>query len=155
VPLVVQPDASVLAPFNANRHHRFQLARISQAEPVVAGKPFLYRLTPESLKQAREQGINPQRILDFLAEASGRPIPASVRRGVERWAEHGAEARLEAVIVLRVRDGDILDKLRANSKTRPLLGESLGPLATAVQPGQWQNLREAAAQLGLLIDGEP
>jgi hypothetical protein len=155
VPLVVQPDASVLAPFNANRHHRFQLARISQAEPVVAGKPFLYRLTPESLKQAREQGINPQRILDFLAEASGRPIPASVRRGVERWAEHGAEARLEAVIVLRVRDGDILDKLRANSKTRPLLGESLGPLATAVLPDQWQNLREAAAQLGLLIDGEP
>jgi hypothetical protein len=155
VPLVVQPDGMVLAPFNANRYHRFQLARISEAEPVTAGKPFVYRLTPASLKQGREQGIAPPRILDFLAEASGRPIPTSVRRGVERWSEQGVEARLEAVVVLRTRDAEILEKLRANGKTRPFLGESLGPLATAVLPGQWENLREAAAQLGLLLDGNP
>jgi hypothetical protein len=152
VPLVVQPDASVLAPFNANRYQRFQLARISEAAAVIAGKPFVYRLTPNSLSQARAQGINPQRIIDFLTVTSGRPLPPSVRRAIERWATEGTEARLESVVILRVREAEILDKLRANSKTAPMLGESLGPLATAVRPGQWSQLRAAAAQLGLLLD---
>jgi len=152
VPLVVQPDATVLAPFNANRYQRFQLARISEAEAVTAGKPFVYRLTPDALSQAQAQGISPQRIIDFLIENSGRPLPTSVRRGIERWASEGAEARLESVVILRVKEAEILDKLRANSKTRTLLGESLGALATTVLPGQWEQLRAAAAQLGLLLD---
>ncbi|MCI0395469.1 MAG: helicase-associated domain-containing protein [Chloroflexi bacterium] len=152
VPIVVQDDATILVPFNADRYHRFQAARISQAEPVQPGKPFRYRLTPHSLAEAREQGIEPERVLQFLAEASGRPLPPSTRRAIERWAEQGTEGLLEQVVVLRVREADILARLRANPKTSLYLGEFLGDLAALVRQDEWPRLRQAAAQLGLLLD---
>lgn len=154
VPLVVQADASLIVPFNSGRYERFQAARISEAEPVTPGKPFRYRFTPRSLAEARQEGITLDRILHFLEEASGRPIPASTKRALVRWSERGVEARLETTVILRVRDAAILETLRANPKTRDLIDESLGELAAAVRPQNWQKLRQTAAQLGLLLDDE-
>ena len=155
VPLRVEPDAIIMAPHNADRYARFQAARISEAEPVTRGRPYRYRLTPRSLAQAQKEGITPQRIIQFLTEASGRPLPASVKRGIERWGEKGVEAKLETAVILRVRDEKILETLRANPKTRAYIDQSLGDLAAAVRPENWQKLRAAAAQLGLLLDAEP
>ncbi len=152
VPLIIQADASLLAPHNAGRYERFQAARVSEAERVQSGKPYRYRLTPNSLAQARQGGIAPDRILQFLTEAGGRPLPTSVHRSVLRWAENGVEARLETAVILRVRDAGILQTLRRNVKTRDFIGESLGDLAASVQVKDWPRLREATAQLGLLIE---
>jgi hypothetical protein len=152
IPIVVRDDASIIVPFNANSYHRFQVARIANAERPVEGKPFEYQLTPSSLERARQQGIEPQRVLRFLKEASGRPVPASTSRAIERWGEFGTEGRLEKVVVLRVRDREILDKLRSNPKTQPFIAETLGELAVAIREGDKDHLRSAAAQLGLLLD---
>ncbi len=152
VPIIVQPDASVLVAHNANRHHRFQVARISEAQPVEPGKPYAYQITPASLKQAQAEGIEPDRILTFLQEASERPLPAATKRGIERWRERGVEGRLETAVILRVRDAGILETLRSNAKTRDFIDESLGELAATVRLENWQKLRDAAAQLGLLLD---
>lgn len=152
VPIVVRDDATLLVPFNTNRYHRFQVARVSEAEVPEPGKPFAYRITPGSLNLAREQGIDPERLLRFLAEASDRPIPASTRRAIERWAKFGTEGRLENVVILRVREADTLQKLRNNPKTRPYIAEAIGDLAAVVRLGDWIELRRAAAQLGLLLD---
>jgi hypothetical protein len=152
VPLVVQPDATILVPYNADRYQRFQVARIGEAAPLTPGQPYLYRLTPASLALAQQQGIAPDRILQFLDEASGRPLPPSVKRAVSRWAERGVEGRLETAVILRVRQAGILETLRNNPKTRLYLGESLGDLAVMVRLNDWEKLCEATAQLGLLLD---
>ncbi len=152
VPLVVRADASVLAPHNAGRYERFQAARVCEADPLQPGKPYQYRLTPESLAQAQEQGIAPERILQFLTDAGERPLPASVKRAILRWRESGVEARLETAVILRVRDAAILQTLRQNAKTRAYIGESLGDLAASVKAKDWPKLRSATAQLGLLLD---
>lgn len=155
VPLVVQPDASLVVPFNAGRYQRFQAARISVARAPEPGQPFRYRLTPDSLEQARQQGISPERILKFLEDASGRPLPASVRRGITRWAENGVEGRVESLMVLKVRDAKVLETLRANPKTRDYFEESLGDLAVTVRTRDWPKLVAATAELGLLLDISP
>ncbi len=152
MPLIVQADGSLLAPHNAGRYERFQAARVCEAEPIKPGKPYQYRLTPQSLAQAQQERIAPDRILQFLAEASEKPLPVSVKRAVERWAENGVEGRLETAVILRVRDAAILQTLRRNSKTRDFIGESLGDLAATVRPNDWPKLRSAAAQLGLLLE---
>ncbi|MCB8939445.1 MAG: helicase-associated domain-containing protein [Ardenticatenaceae bacterium] len=151
-PIIVQPDATILAAHNASRHHRFQVARISEPQPVAPGKPYAYQITPASLKQARAEGIEPDRILTFLQEASERPLPIATKRGIERWQERGVEGRLETAVILRVREAGILETLRTNPKTRAYIDESLGELAATVRLENWQPLREAAAQLGLLLD---
>ena len=152
VPLVVQPDALLLVPHNADRYQRFQAARITEPEPVTPGQPYPYRLTPQSLAYAREQGIAPDRVLDFLVQVSGRPVPAGVKRAIVRWGEKGVEGRLETAVILRVRDEAILDTLRQNPKTRDYIGESLGPLAATVRADDWPRLRQATAELGLLLE---
>jgi hypothetical protein len=151
-PIVVQEDATLLVPQNANRYHRFQIARIAEPRSPELGKPQRYVLTPRSLTLAREQGVRPDRLLSFLADASGRPIPSSFRRAVERWAKNGTEARLQRSVILQVKEAEILEKLRANARTRPYLAESLGELAVKVREDDWPVLRSAAAQLGLLLD---
>jgi hypothetical protein len=152
VPLVVQPDGLLLVPYNADRYQRFQAARITEPEAVTPGQPFPYLLTPQSLAYAQQQGIAPDRVLDFLAEVSGRPVPTSVKRAITRWAEKGVEGRLETAVILRVRDEAILETLRRNPKTRDLIGESLGPLAATVRPGDWSTLCQATAELGLFLE---
>lgn len=152
VPIIVQADASILAPHNADRYQRFQVARISDAAPLRPGKPYLYYLTPKSLAQAREQGITLERVLQFLQKASGRALPPSTRRAIERWAEKGVEAYVETAVVLRTRDAAIIDTLSQNPKTRPFLGERLGDLAIVVRRDQWREFCAATAQLGLLLD---
>lgn len=154
VPLVVQPEGALLVPHNASRYERFQAARIADPEPFVPGRPYRYRIVPSSLAQAREQGIAPERMLVFLETASGRPVPASVRRGITRWAERGVEGRLQSVVVLRVGDPAILETLRTSPKTRDFLTEALGELAVVVRAGQWEAFRQAVAGLGLLLDVE-
>ncbi|VAW32849.1 hypothetical protein MNBD_CHLOROFLEXI01-487 [hydrothermal vent metagenome] len=152
VPINVQPDGTILATHNANRHHRFQVARISEPQPIVVGKPYRYQITPASLKQARAEGIEPDRILTFLQEASERPLPMTTKRGIERWRERGVEGRLETAVILRVREAGILETLRTNPKTRTYIDESLGELAATVRLENWHKLRQAAAHLGLLLD---
>lgn len=154
VPLVVQPEGILLVPYNASRYERFQAARIADPEPLTPGKPYRYRIVPSSLAEAREQGISPERMLQFLESAGGRPVPTSVRRGITRWAEKGVEGRLQAVVTLRVGDAEILETLRANPKTRDYLTEALGELAVVIRQGDWENFRQAVAQLGLLLDVE-
>ena len=155
VPLVVQSDAVILVPFNASRYERFQVARVAVQRPLHGreqSEPFQYQLTPGSLSRARNEGIQPQRVLDFLQKSSGRAIPASVKRGVERWSENGLEGRLQPAVVLRVRDAAILDTLQTNARTRPFIGERLGDLAAVVQGGDWREFQRVTAQLGLLLD---
>ena len=154
VPLVVQPDGILLVPYNASRYERFQAARIADPEPLVAGKPYRYRIVPSSLAEAQSQGISPERMMQFLESAGGRPVPAGIRRGITRWAEKGIEGRLQAVVVLRVGDEDILETLRANPKTRDYITETLGDLAVVIRREEWEPFRQAVAQLGLLLDVE-
>ena len=142
-------------PFNASRYERFQVARVAEPEPLLPGKPAAYRLTPGSLERAKEQGIDAERLLQFLARTSQRPVPAGVVRAIERWSERGAEATLESVVLLRVRDAEVLEKLRASAKTRAYFAESMGDHAALVRAGDWPKLRQAAAAMGLFIEVLP
>ncbi len=151
-PLVVHADGLLTIGRHGNRYHRFQAGRIADLQPYVQGQPFVYRVTSHTLTGARDQGIQPQRALEFLQQASGQALPGSTRRAIERWSEFGTEARLETMVILRVAKAEILETLRQHPKTRPFLGEILGDLAATVAHDHWPELLSAAAQLGLLLE---
>ena len=152
-PLMIQPDAKVIVPRQASRHQRFQLARIAIPLPYEPDRPYLFTITPASLELARSQGIQPQRVLTFLQNATaGKPLPAGTKRAIQRWGERGTEGRFTSVIVLRVSDAKVIETLRRNPKTRDLLGESLGELAVVVEREDWEKLQSVTAQLGLLLE---
>jgi len=151
----VYADATIVVPAAVNRFTRFQVARLTDWELLGAKEmSYRYRLTPRSLAHAKQAGIPLSRALGFLSSKSGQPLPESVKAAVESWEEHGTQIRLRQVRLLQVREAAVLDQLRAAPNVRPLLGETIGPLAVAVRTADWGDLVSAIAELGLLSEVE-
>jgi len=157
-PMTIRPDFTLLAP-SARRYERFQLARVADRVtfPLVRGTagdghPFVYRLTPTSLERARRQGIPVARVLEFLSQVTGAPVPRFVEAALTRWESHGAEARLERAVLLRLSSEELMAQVTSSPRTRHLIRERIGPTAALVRKQDWPRLVIALGKLGLLAD---
>jgi len=148
-PLVLRPDFTVLVP-PSRRYERFQLARV--ADWVRIEGAFVYRLAPPSLERARQQGIPVTRVLEFLGEVTGAPIPRSVEAALTRWDARGTEARLERGVLLRFSDEELMTQAMSSPPTRDLIHEQIGPAAALVREPDWPRLITALGKMGLLPD---
>jgi hypothetical protein len=111
---------------------------------------YHYRVTPGSLEKARAQGLTIQHLLSLLGNHS-RGVPPSFKTALSNWELRGSEARFEEVLVLKVRNPEILQGLR-NSKISRFLGEILGPTAVEVRPGAWGKVASYLAEMGYLSE---
>jgi hypothetical protein len=139
--------ARLLAPRLAPRSLRYQLARFSAWEKADPDT-YTYRLTPASLGRARQQGLTLAHLLPLLRRHTDA-LPPTLVRALERWEQHGSEARLENVLVLRLATPELLQQVRA-SKAARFLGDPLGPTTVLVHPGAAEQLLTLLAELGYL-----
>jgi len=153
--LSLRSDFTALVPL-ARRYERFQLARVadwvtSPRTGVSEGK-FVYRLAPNSLERARQQGIPVARVLEFLGQVTAAPVPRFVEAALTRWEARGAEARLERVLLLRVSGEELMAQVASSPLTRHLIHERIGPAAALVRERDWPRLVTALGEMGLLTD---
>jgi hypothetical protein len=158
-PLAIRADGTLHAIAATPAYDRFQLARISDWEPLD-GEAYHYRLTPASLARAVRKGIELPRIIEFIERAGGgaealnaAPDWALLRAALHRWEQNGPEAALSDTVVLRLSSVELLETLRRHASVRDYLGEALGPTAVAVRREHIPALRSAMAALGVLLDG--
>jgi hypothetical protein len=147
MPMTLRSDFTVLAP-PARRYERFQLARV--VDWVRTGDPFVYRITPASLERARQQGIPVARVLEFLGQVTGAPVPRFTEAALTRWEAHGAEVRLERAVLLRLSSQELLAQVTSSPLTRHLIREQIGPTAALVRERDWPRLVVALGEMGLL-----
>ncbi|NLG72426.1 MAG: hypothetical protein GX495_10340 [Chloroflexi bacterium] len=140
-------DARLVVPRLAPRSLRYQLARFSQWEKADDEK-YTYRLTPASLLKAHEQGLRLSHLVGLLRRYA-RTVPPSLYKALDRWEEHGSEASVESLVVLRLSSPKLLTELRKSRAAR-FLGDPLGPTAVIVQPGAWKKVLAILAELGYL-----
>ncbi len=146
----VAADATITIA-NTLAFERFQLARVADWLETQSGA-YVYHLTPRSLKRANDQGIKPARVLEYLEEKAGGPLPAAVARAVERWTERSGEARIEAALLLRTKDAATLDALLKLDAIRRASVERLAPTCAAIRARDLRAIRAAVAASGLLVD---
>ena len=145
--LLARSDARLFLPRRLQRLARYQVARFCEWEKETPDG-YHYRLTPVSLERARKQGLTVAHLLVLLRKhAAG--IPGSLGRALERWEQHGTQARLEALVVLRVTVPEVLQALRTSRAAR-YLGEPLSPTAVIIKPGAAHKVLAALAELGFL-----
>jgi len=130
---------------------RYQVARFCEWEAEKGGE-YRYRVTPNSLKRAKEQGLKSDHLLGMLNKQASAPLPPPFVRSLQRWETNGTEARVEALTVLKVSKPEILEELRT-SKAARFLGEILGPTTIVVQNGATAKVLAALAEMGLLAEG--
>jgi hypothetical protein len=153
-PLQVGADGRLRVPASASRYDRFQVARVSNwLPPQIPSGDYLYRLAPASLVRAAKQGIKVNHILAFLLKAAGgEALPPALVGALHRWERAGGEAALQETAVLKVKSPELLETLQRTPAVKRYLGESLGPAAVEVRLGDMDRLREALAEVGILVD---
>ena len=109
-------------------------------------------MPPTARPRAGKQGLRASHLLALLRKHA--PLtPPVLAKALERWEEHGSQARLERMVVLRVNSPEILQALKASRAAR-FLGDPLGPAAIAVRAGAWEKVLETLAELGYLGEVE-
>jgi len=146
-PLQARSDGRLRLPRLAPRPLRYQIARFAEWE-VEQSDAYLYRLTPEALGRARQQGLTLAHLLALLRRYAD-VVPPSLVKALERWEAHGVEARVEQVWVLRLASPELLQALRASRAAR-FLGEPLSATAIVVKPGAADKVLQALAEMGYL-----
>ncbi len=149
--VLIGSDARLQVPPLVPRAVRYQLARFGIWEAQKSGV-YVYRITTSSLARARQQGLQMGHLIGLLRRYA-QAIPPNLAKALERWNEHGTQARIQNVVVLRLSSPDLLQALRSSRAAR-FLGEPLGPAAVIIKPGAWKKVMEALAELGYLGEAE-
>jgi hypothetical protein len=145
--LLLSSDARLRAPRLVPRAARYLVARFCSWESS-SEEAYSYRLTAASLARAREQGLRVGHLLSLLRRHA-LTVPPSLAKALDRWEENGSEARLERLLILRLRSPEMLQALRTSRAAR-YLGDPLGPTTIIVKPGAGEKVIAALAEMGYL-----
>lgn len=145
-PVAVLADGGLRVPAR-RRYDRFQLSRVAQFS-AWDGASYTYRLTPRSLARAAQQRIAVPRILRFLEEASGQPLPDTLRAAIQNAAQSDEAARLERVWLLRVPDPAVL----AAPDIQRCVLETLAPGVALIRSRDRARVLTLLLQAGILPD---
>lgn len=148
----LRDDGSLLLSRRVSRIDRFQVARF--ASWLTAGDPYTYKLDGRGMARAAEQGINSEQIKGFLSKmmAENAAIPAPVLRLLDSWrGGAAASVTIERPVILRTNSPDALEQIRNTPALNRYLGAQLGPTAVIVRADQWQALRDALGEAGIIV----
>jgi hypothetical protein len=146
---VIHPDLTISMP-GEQRLERFQLSRI--ADLVSTADQYAFRLTPTSLRRARQERIDLDKALSFLAGLGDAPLPKAVSASLKRWADQGTEVWLEKTVLLRVSEESVMQQITSSSKTGPYIIKMLNPSVAIVAEKDWLALIAGLAELGFVAD---
>jgi hypothetical protein len=149
-PVLVGRDGKLEMTPLVPRIARYQLSRFAEWRMLRPDR-FVYHLTPASLEVAAEQGLELKHLRALLRKYGKPGIPPALQKALTRWESHGLEARIEPLLVLRLAEPELLERLR-ESKASGCLGEALGPTAVLVKPGCASRVKAALWELGILTD---
>jgi hypothetical protein len=154
-PLKVNEEGQIQASRNLSRYDRFQLARFT--DWGLAGEPYEYVLSIESLQRARKQGIKGEHILTFLKRETNNQIPAPLTARLETWSKSDDTLEpmlLSRLVVLQTTSDAELETIWGTPELRRYLAARLGPRAVTVRADQWEGLSRTLLELGFQVQVE-
>jgi hypothetical protein len=124
-----------------------EIRRISPPGEPADNDRTVYRLNRESLKRARELGVDVRWLEEWFRRRTGAAVPATIRL-LFLGADAGT-ATLTRCVVVQVTGADVADGLEHWPAFRALEVERLGPTTFRVPESAVQPLSRLLAELGL------
>ena len=131
---------------------RYQIARFCEWLPNKRDN-YVYRISPQALKRAEEQGLQGKQLLSLLQRRTTSPIPPNIRQALERWQQHGTQINFRQAVILQVNHPRVLDTLQKSPAGR-FLGPALGPTTVTVKAGALERVTAALMELGYFSEVE-
>ena len=148
--ITVSSNGRIIIPRHFSRAVRYQIARFCEWGEEKNDE-FNYSVSAKSLKRASEQGLKAEQLLAMLVKYTNGTVPPALVKSLKRWDSHGAEAKVESLLVLRVSSPEVMEEMR-RSKAGKFLGEILSPTAIVVKSGAVEKVMAALTELGLLAE---
>lgn len=145
----VDSSGRLFVPRLTRRSVRYQAARFGVWQRMKQ-EHFIYKLTPASLQAAQRQNLRVPQLIGFLRKHS-ESIPPSLVASLEKWEAEGSPARIDRLLVLRAKNPQIIQTIKA-SKLARYLGEPLGPAAIVIRSGALEKMVDGLAELGILAE---
>ncbi len=133
-----------------DRAARYQISRFCDWENLK-NDTYHFQITPASLENAAKQDLKPAHLLAYLNRLPDILIPPSFLKALKRWEQHGTQAALENVTLLRVASPEMITALQKSPAAR-FISEVLNPTTALIQSGQIAKVRAALVEMGYLID---
>jgi hypothetical protein len=146
LPMVVQPDFTIIAPASGSLYDRFQLERVAAWQS--SGDSYVYRMTRDSLARGLRQGIKIGMVLAFLKRASGGKVPRNAGSALRSWDKRRGQIRLRKALLLQVESELTLEELSTAPQTRAYLREIISPKVVIVAQKDWPKLLDELRKLG-------
>jgi hypothetical protein len=151
--IAVRSNGLITVSENASRAARYIITRFCDwGLPNQNSK--IYQLSAQSLKAASEQGLRISHLLHILDENSAHPISPTLVKALERWEKVGTQAKLQATVLLKVTQPEILNILK-QSKAARYLGAELNPTTIEIRKGFEKQVLQALFEIGYLADLKP
>jgi len=120
--VIVQPNFQVLAMEPISDQVLITLDHFSDVENA-GDRVMSYKLTRQSVYRGQQNEWDAPRIITYLEEISGNPLPGNVRRSLEEWQTlHERIVIRRGVTLLQAANGNILDPLLQDPNLAPVLG---------------------------------
>jgi hypothetical protein len=122
------------------------------AEPLAPMGPderLRYRMTPETLRTARRQGVDARSLDAWFRRRTGDSLPPVAR--LLLTADETPPLAVQQLIVVRTPTAEVADGILSWPETRGLITERLSPTVLAVPADAVERLRERLAAIGVQI----
>jgi len=128
---------------------RYQISRFCDWK-LPDRNEYHYQITPNSITQAQQVGLNSNQFLALIQKAVGQ-IPPSVKSVFENWEKNKVENFIKKVTLLRVSNPELLKKLMEGNSSK-FIKEILTPSIAIIHTGSENNIENAIFELGYFTD---
>jgi hypothetical protein len=143
----ISSDGKMLLSTRVPRSVRYQIARCTEWLGMQQGY-YVYCFSAKSLQLAKQQGLLIQHILKLL-HRSAKSIPPNIIDALTRWEENGNEVTFQNVMLLQVKNPNIIQKLRSTPAGR-LFIEEITPTIVSFLPSNKEKIFTELIRLGYL-----
>jgi hypothetical protein len=143
------PDGLIHIPRLCPATLRYQVSRLT-LWVSREDETYIYRLTPQSMERAAQQGLRHTHALAILVAAAGR-TPPHVEQAIRRLAQSGPPANLERTILFRIDHPELRRQLEGRRSLARFLSKPAGPGQYLIEEKDWPALTAALARIGFLI----
>lgn len=128
-----------------------EIGRIADRLAVTGNGPRQFRLSPQSLQRAADQGIALDDLDSWFLARAGQPLSASGRLFVT--GSTAPSPTTEVCRIVKLPSSEIADGILQWPETRGLVQERLGPTTLKVTDEAVKQLRDALAAIGIQVVG--
>jgi hypothetical protein len=132
------------------RDIRYQIARFCDWGSQK-GNRYEYRITPESMKRMRGQGLTTGQLISLLQKWARKPLPDHIPAALKHWEESSLEVEITQQILIRVKSAKVLDSLLV-SPAKVYIQERLNPECALVDIKGVPFIQAALLELGYFVE---